>query len=70
MAKNERFVRVYSQGTFQQMQIWVDRVTGVNYLWTDVGGLTPLLNAEGKPIITTLYDENSGQIINQEEQNQ
>ena len=33
----------------------VDKETGVNYLWAQngtAGGLTPLLDAEGKPIIT------------------
>ena len=46
--KDERFVRVYSQGnSFGMMtQIWVDKVTGVNYLYQQSGysgGLTPLL---------------------------
>lgn len=53
----KRFVKVYSQGGFvnNTMEIWVDRVTGVNYLFTQsgyAGGLTVLLNADGKPIIT------------------
>lgn len=37
------------------MQVIVDRETGVNYLWVKsgyAGGLTPLLNEDGKPIIT------------------
>lgn len=37
------------------MQIWVDKQTGVNYLWTAsgyAGGLTPLLNRDGTPVIT------------------
>lgn len=34
-------------------QIIRDRVTGANYLLCG-GGLTPLLDAEGKPIVTPL----------------
>ena len=52
MAKEKRFVRVYSQmGT----EIWVDKETGVNYLFHSggySGGLTPLLDSEGKVVIT------------------
>lgn len=36
-------------------QVIVDKETGVNYLFVKngySGGLTPLLDAEGKPIIT------------------
>lgn len=33
MAKNERFEKVYSQGTMNVMEIWVDRETGVNYVF-------------------------------------
>ena len=45
----ERFQRVYTQGTMQGMQIWVDKETGVNYLFHFAGyrgGLTPLLDGE------------------------
>ena len=53
----KRFVKTYSQGGFvaSTMEIWVDRVTGVNYLFTQsgyAGGLTVLLDANGKPVIT------------------
>lgn len=53
----KRFVRTYTQGGFlgNVMEIWVDRVTGVNYLFTQsghAGGITVLLNADGKPVIT------------------
>lgn len=50
-----RFEKVYKQGTFDVMEIWVDKETGVNYLWCEsgyAGGLTPLLNSEGKPVVT------------------
>ena len=36
------------------IQVIVDKETGVNYLWVksgNAGGLTPLLDAEGKPIM-------------------
>ena len=34
MAKpSDRFIVVYKQGTMSVTQIWVDRVTGVNYLF-------------------------------------
>lgn len=56
MAKTEdRFIKTYSQGTLNVTEIWVDKVTGVNYIFHAsgyAGGLTPLLDREGKPIIT------------------
>ena len=33
MGKNDRFEKVYSQGTMNVMEIWVDRETGVNYVF-------------------------------------
>ena len=65
MAEEKRFVKVYTQGGFANnlMQIWVDKKTGVNYLYSASGysgGLTVLLDREGKPVITPLpnnYDE-------------
>ena len=35
-AKNERFENVYSQGGLSTMEIWVDKETGVNYLFRTV----------------------------------
>ena len=35
--------------------IWVDKQTGVNYLYVQsgyAGGLTPLLNRDGTPVVT------------------
>lgn len=55
MKKQERFERTYSQGTVNVTEIWVDRETGVNYLYHQSGysgGMTPLLDREGKPVIT------------------
>ena len=59
MAK-DRFIKTYSQGALNITEIWVDRETGVNYLWHssgEAGGMTPLLDREGKPIITTVLEE-------------
>ncbi len=59
MAKNERFEKVYSQGVFGFMEIWVDKETGVNYLYRQSGysgGMTVLLDKDGKPIITPVKE--------------
>lgn len=50
-----RFERVYSQGKVSKTEIWVDKETGVNYLFRRDGyggGLTVLLDENGKPIVT------------------
>lgn len=55
MAKDDRFEKVYSQGVLTTTEIWVDKETGVNYLFHaegNAGGLTPLLDREGKPVIS------------------
>ncbi len=58
MAKDtKRFEMIYSQGAMTNVEIWVDRETGVNYLFTSsgyAGGLTVLLDREGKPVISPL----------------
>ncbi len=55
MAKKEkRFEKAYSQGA-GSVEIWVDKETGVNYLFRAsgyAGGLTVLLDKYGKPVIT------------------
>ena len=59
MAKEKRFEKIYKQG-MGEMEIWVDKETGVNYLFTSsgyAGGLTVLLDREGNPIITPVYDK-------------
>ncbi len=52
MAKKEkRFERVYSQAS---VCIWVDKETGVQYVYCSGGyggGLTVLLDENGKPLI-------------------
>ncbi len=60
MAKdNKRFVVTEKEGgAFTNLiQIIVDKKTGVNYMYIqsgNSGGLTPLLDREGKPIITSV----------------
>ena len=58
MAKKEqRFIKVYSDGAFGSNEIWVDKVTGVNYLYHrdgPSGGLTVLLNRDGAPVVSPL----------------
>ncbi|MBR3836756.1 MAG: xylan 1,4-beta-xylosidase [Clostridia bacterium] len=54
MAKDKRFEKIYSQG-MGSMEIWVDRETGVNYLYRQsgyAGGMTVLLDRDGKPVVT------------------
>lgn len=53
--KSNRFELVYRQGAVNVTEIWVDTETGVNYLFQQggyAGGLTPLLDREGKPVIS------------------
>ena len=50
-----RFEKIYSQGAIDVMESWVDKETGVQYLFHRNGnaaGLTPLLDKEGKPVVT------------------
>jgi hypothetical protein len=65
MIKEDRFIKtVVDGGGFSDnyMAIYVDRKTGVNYLFTQngyAGGLTVLVDANGKPIVTPVspYEE-------------
>ena len=59
MMKSERFEVVFKDGSQIKdegvRQIIVDKETGVNYLvWKSgyAGGITPLLDSEGKVVIT------------------
>ena len=57
MAKDKRFVKVYSQGGMSNTEIWVDKQTGVNYVYHQsgyAGGLTPLLDAQGNVVVTPM----------------
>lgn len=61
--KDERFVKVLDEGSAAfgwQRTIFVDKQTGVNYLWVGSGysgGVTPLLDAAGRPIVTAVLRE-------------
>ena len=64
--KDKRFIKVYSDGggfSGPATYILVDKETGVNYLYAAGsygGGITPLLNRDGTPVITPIpnkYDE-------------
>lgn len=64
MAKKEdRFIKtVVDSGGMSDnyMAIYVDRQTGVNYLFTQsgyAGGLTVLVDREGKPIVTPVPND-------------
>ena len=53
----KRFLRTPSQRVFGTTEIWVDTQTGINYLFHQngyAGGLTVLLDREGKPVISPL----------------
>ena len=59
MKRDDRFEVILNEGSTLsesgQIMILVDKETGVNYLWVKsgyAGGLTPLLEADGRPIIT------------------
>ena len=57
MNENGRFKVVYSQKIklAETVEILVDTETGVNYIYRQSGysgGLTPLLDADGKPVVT------------------
>ena len=59
-AKEDRFIKtVVDNGGFNDayMAIYVDKKTGVNYLFSscgNAGGLCVLVDREGKPIVTPL----------------
>jgi hypothetical protein len=57
--KDERFEILEKEGSQLKdkglIQIIIDKQTGVNYLWVHsgyAGGLTPLLDENGNPIVT------------------
>ena len=59
MAKEKRFEKIYSQ-SMGAVEIWVDKETGVNYLFCSsgyAGGLTVLLDKDGKPVVTDVTDK-------------
>ena len=56
MGKERRFEVVHQEkNLLHEKTIYVDKETGVNYLFISAGydaGLTPLLDGDGKPVIT------------------
>ena len=56
MARNKRFIWEKAQsGLMKGVSVIIDTETGVNYLFVQegyAGGLTPLLDKNGKPVIT------------------
>ncbi len=59
--KEERFELKQKElnGIAREISIIIDKETGVNYLFVhdgSAGGLTPLLDADGKPVITKNQD--------------
>ena len=51
----KRFEIMENEGVAKAVYIIVDKETGVNYLFSkfsNAGGLCPLLDSDGKPIIT------------------
>ena len=57
--QEKRFAVTYTQSGFTSptMQILVDKQTGVNYIYASSGysgGITPLLNRDGTPVISAL----------------
>ena len=56
---SQRFEKMYTQsnGISGTTEIWIDKETGVNYLFHlsgYAGGLTPLIDADGKPVISAI----------------
>ena len=59
MKKDKRFIKIYSQGGMTAVEILVDKETGVNYIFHQSGyggGLTVLLDKDGKPVITPIKE--------------
>ena len=53
--EKDRFEKISSHGALTTTEICVDKETGVNYLYHACGysgGLTPLLDRDGKPVIS------------------
>lgn len=59
MSKDKRFIVTEKEGSAftSLIQVIVDKTTGVNYMFVqsgNSGGLTPLLDREGKPVVTSV----------------
>ncbi len=58
--KDNRFEKVYTQGAIDVVEVWVDKETGVNYLFRAsgyAGGFTPLLDRNGNPVISPITND-------------
>ena len=58
IAVENRFEFVEKNGLMQGTRIIVDKETGVQYLlahWTNVGGLTVMVDKDGKPLLDPRY---------------
>lgn len=53
---DKRFIEIFKEGSLtESMKILLDTETGVNYLYISAGygmGITPLLDSEGKVIVS------------------
>lgn len=59
MSKEQRFEKIYTQGAMATTEIWVDKETGVNYLFHAcgyAGGMTPLLDRDGRPVVSPIMN--------------
>ncbi|MBR6872164.1 MAG: xylan 1,4-beta-xylosidase [Ruminococcus sp.] len=59
MKKNDRFAEVFSKGKVDHIEVFVDKRTGVNCVFRSArysGGLTALLDKDGKPVVTPVSD--------------
>lgn len=58
--QDKRFEVVYRQETMDALKVIVDKRTGVQYLAMQsgyAGGLTPLLDRDGKPLLAPIGGE-------------
>lgn len=52
--KEERFEKIYKQGSMSGVEIWVDKETGVHYVFSFngyAGGMTVLRDSFGNPVV-------------------
>lgn len=57
MRNDKRFEIVYKQGTLDVVEILIDNETGVHYVYRTngyAGGMTVLIDKEGKPVVTSV----------------
>lgn len=60
----ERFIVNEKNGFMEGTRIITDTQTGVQYLmahWTNIGGITVLVDAQGKPLLNPLYAKQADQ---------